>query len=530
MRFLDHLIGAQRGDRPVYGSSGSGSGNFISVKQSPYSATGNGTTNDSAAIQAAIDAVALAGGGTVFFPRGTYIAGGLSWPNNVILRGEGQGRDMGAVISLLKLPNSSAAGSYIIASSSFIANAAFVNLGQAVFDLGFDGNKANQGANDALANVITRCFSARFFNCYFTRSSGHGVLLTCESANGTDGASIANSDFLECDFTDCDFAGLFCDDDGVNNLADVFVRGCVFAFNGQVDDANKWRNLMIERGAGCHVIDNQMYGCPNGNLLMQAASLAIINSNHFDGGAIGDSDANVELNLGGFAQLSVTGNMFWNDAGSGTSKTHLLLVKGSTTFQSVAVVGNTFSYTTAGVGAAIFTTGFATGEPERLMFSGNQYHPLSLIPLNQSGAWAIKMKTADEARTSSTTLANDNTLTLDMISGIHYFIRGKIFYDTPTAADFKWRHAGPAAFAVRVKRSSIAPGANAFGNVAVDVAYSAADIVILETAGTTGYIEFEAIIASNTAGTFAFQWAQNTSNASATTVLGGSYIEYQIRT
>ena len=38
-----------------------------------FGALGDGTTNDQAAIQAAINACAVAGGGTVFFPKGTYL-------------------------------------------------------------------------------------------------------------------------------------------------------------------------------------------------------------------------------------------------------------------------------------------------------------------------------------------------------------------------------------------------------------------------------------------------------------------------
>ena len=44
---------------------------YFNVKA--YGAVGDGVTDDTAAIQAAVDAAAAAGGGTVFFPRGTYI-------------------------------------------------------------------------------------------------------------------------------------------------------------------------------------------------------------------------------------------------------------------------------------------------------------------------------------------------------------------------------------------------------------------------------------------------------------------------
>lgn len=46
-----------------------------------FGATGNGVANDTSSIQAAIDAIFAAGGGTVYFPAGTYLVTGLtlSW-------------------------------------------------------------------------------------------------------------------------------------------------------------------------------------------------------------------------------------------------------------------------------------------------------------------------------------------------------------------------------------------------------------------------------------------------------------------
>jgi parallel beta-helix repeat protein len=47
-------------------------GLYTNVKQAPYNAAGNGTTNDTSAIQSAINAACTAGGGAIFFPPGTY--------------------------------------------------------------------------------------------------------------------------------------------------------------------------------------------------------------------------------------------------------------------------------------------------------------------------------------------------------------------------------------------------------------------------------------------------------------------------
>ncbi len=69
-------------------------GSWLWVTRPPYNATGNGTTNDRAAIQACINAAASAGK-KVYLPAGTYhmIASGgtgLSIPSNTTIRGVGE--------------------------------------------------------------------------------------------------------------------------------------------------------------------------------------------------------------------------------------------------------------------------------------------------------------------------------------------------------------------------------------------------------------------------------------------------------
>ncbi|MCD9023736.1 discoidin domain-containing protein [Cohnella silvisoli] len=62
--------------------------NFFNVKKSPYNAKGDGLTDDTTAIQSALDAANTAGGGTVFLPAGNYkITGGLTVWAGVELRG-----------------------------------------------------------------------------------------------------------------------------------------------------------------------------------------------------------------------------------------------------------------------------------------------------------------------------------------------------------------------------------------------------------------------------------------------------------
>jgi polygalacturonase len=59
------------------------SGGFFNVRS--YGATGNGKTLDSPAINEAIDACAETGGGTVYFPAGTYLSGSIHLKDNIHL-------------------------------------------------------------------------------------------------------------------------------------------------------------------------------------------------------------------------------------------------------------------------------------------------------------------------------------------------------------------------------------------------------------------------------------------------------------
>lgn len=101
-----------------------------------YNAKGDGVTDDTTAVQAAINAANAAGGGEVWFPRGTYIINGatsltLTTISNVTLKGTGWA-------SSLQVPNSGSGTQYLFLAG----NASITNL--VVEDL--DLNMAYQGS------------------------------------------------------------------------------------------------------------------------------------------------------------------------------------------------------------------------------------------------------------------------------------------------------------------------------------------------------------------------------------------------
>lgn len=95
-------------------AAASGSQNLvINVKDAPYSAAGNGTADDTEALQDALDAAYAAGGGIVYMPKGTYGVtgtgdasdGGIRIKDNVTLLGAGMGA---TTIKLLNAQGSNA--------------------------------------------------------------------------------------------------------------------------------------------------------------------------------------------------------------------------------------------------------------------------------------------------------------------------------------------------------------------------------------------------------------------------------------
>ena len=108
---------------------------WISVKD--FGAIGDGTTNDTSAVQAALTAVQTTGG-TLYFPTGTYLIDSLGvTSSNVTLRGAGMFKSI--------LLNSQTTGlSFVYIQASNVE----------VCDLQIDGAFANQSANTGTALIL----------------------------------------------------------------------------------------------------------------------------------------------------------------------------------------------------------------------------------------------------------------------------------------------------------------------------------------------------------------------------------------
>ncbi|MFA5003706.1 MAG: glycosyl hydrolase family 28-related protein [Candidatus Saccharimonadales bacterium] len=133
-----------------------------------YGATGNGVTDDTAAIQAAISAVNAAGGGIVFLPKGTYMVTGISLNGvqHVTIQGAG------ARVSTIKLMNN-------VNIATGTINATTQGDYVVMRDFGVHGNRVNNiGGADGIRFPSSATTSVTMENLYVHEADARGINVT----------------------------------------------------------------------------------------------------------------------------------------------------------------------------------------------------------------------------------------------------------------------------------------------------------------------------------------------------------------
>lgn len=133
-----------------------------------FGAVGDGIANDTAAVQAAINA-----GGVTYFPPGTYDVTTLTLPSGAVLRGLGRTGTTASPAgqrATLRLRNGTNAA--LISGPSGISNVTIENLN-------FDGNKANNASGDIinLASGAAQDTAWHITDCYLDNSANDGIFI-----------------------------------------------------------------------------------------------------------------------------------------------------------------------------------------------------------------------------------------------------------------------------------------------------------------------------------------------------------------
>lgn len=137
-------------------------------------------------------------------------------------------------------------------------------------------------------------------------------------------------------------------------------------------------------------------------------------------------------------------------------------------------------------------------------------------------------KAVDETITSSTSLQNDDELFLSVDANKTYEVFFVATYNGATAGDISWRVTGPASSTLTMPSIGIQQAGAGSGDDLTEAYNQALPVAQQYGALGTGILSpiywHGLIVVAGTAGTIQFQWAQNTSSGTATTVKAGSFM------
>lgn len=229
-----------------------------------YGAVGDGTTDDTAAINLAISAANTAGGGVVYVPQGTYLVGGYVYTGIVgaaaiVLRDNVQL----VIDGTIKVKNSAYGGGAfygVIRSLDVgISNASITGVGT------IDGNKANQIASAQCSNIYLTCiFNVVVDGIYSVNANGMGIQLVPPSSLPVPPPGAATT------HTACAVQNCF-----VNNVTNI--------------------GIQISHGLYCNISENRITTCTNNCIdiygddgtVSPDNGITSINGNTVGGGLVG---------------------------------------------------------------------------------------------------------------------------------------------------------------------------------------------------------------------------------------------------
>jgi len=220
-----------------------------------YGALGDGTTDDTSAIQAALNTAAGAGGGVVFLPTGTYITGNLAIDSYVTLAGTGYGSVLSAktgttaVLSMAHTATTVQTGVRDLKINC--------NYRTSCYGIKYDANGSTSAARHQFNNVMVINAGADAY--WFDNGIGETYLTNCRAFNALGHGFNVKIGMTDSHFVNC-MAGA-CAGNGFEIAGnDDFFTACKAYWSGFNSQASTWNTTSI----GFHLSSvsyDQLLGC-----------------------------------------------------------------------------------------------------------------------------------------------------------------------------------------------------------------------------------------------------------------------------
>ena len=134
----------------------------------------------------------------------------------------------------------------------------------------------------------------------------------------------------------------------------------------------------------------------------------------------------------------------------------------------------------------------------------------------------IAIKDTTLARASNATLSADPDLVVNVLAGVPYYVKARLYVTTGATPGFQLDQAGGTATAASVRGFTTFVTAAGAATTIIDV--TALNTAQSPTAAAFVLVQFEGNIIFSDTGTLAIQWSQKASNATAAQVLSQSFL------
>ncbi len=297
----------------------------VSVKDVAYGAVGNGSTNDTAAIQAAINAAP--NGSTIYFPPGTYIISAeIRLKSTCAYVGAGHGLGGASVIKQANGANIAGPAGLtgLFVAAAWYNNTATCDNPIRIQNVEFDGNQTNNPSSNACGIVLCNFWSF-VEDCYLVDIPLHGIHLTDVTRNGSNVISNSASEnrILRNRINDTTGHGISQISQNTISNQDGFCVDNIIATTGQ-DGIN------FQRGSGWAFRRNHLYGIQGQGINLANCYATVVTENEVE--TFGEAGGGSQF-YGGISvtQLDgrgtvITGNFVGRTDTAGTTDTYQYIV------------------------------------------------------------------------------------------------------------------------------------------------------------------------------------------------------------
>jgi parallel beta-helix repeat protein len=263
----------------------------LNVKADPFGAAGDGAADDHDTIQAAIDACANAGGGSVFMPAGTYAVGKpLLLRPGVSLVGAGMYHTTIKLRDGVNRPVVTDESSGVLGATSF---------GQVhLSNFGIDGNRENNPRGQE--GIFTTAYFSKFESLYIRNCGTHAIRMGFPDMSNYS----SQNRVVGCRMHKCAGAGIYLDINAVDHtISENYISDCD-------------HGIVINNG-GVKVVGNTIFGHSSAGVeVTQTSYGSIITANDFNankGCAIRVTRTD-DAGTGPWSQILIAANSILGDA------------------------------------------------------------------------------------------------------------------------------------------------------------------------------------------------------------------------